>query len=226
MKKLIAFVFCASVAACSPVPAAELMITYDSLPDLKSQQMEMIRHGYAKEDNDYARILLNLKDSFPSNRQAPECIAIDNDLQLFPKFSDVKLAYKYTLPDAIKPASIIGASPLGLFVDERHGWSGFKVFFKTNDLTTCSFGYIDISLSGGNIALKPEDENFSINHKKGYKLTTGSKASGFVYSANWYDKTHVSMLDCATLKFERRGLENAEILANIIEGQGIQKSAG
>lgn len=224
MKKLSILFLCASIAACSPIPAAALSISSDSIPELKEMQMEMIRNGYYKEYTEYAQVLIHLKDRIKYHKPSNPKFNDNDDLYIYKKFTDVRLAYKAKLPRGINPSSIIGASPLGMYLKDRHGWTGFKLYFKHNPETICSLASINLTLAEGDIVLNKDEQNFSVNKKPGFKLTSGSKQSGFIYSVNWYDKKYIYMLDCATLKFKRRGLENAEIIANVIEGQDKRKS--
>lgn len=171
------------------------------------------------EFNDYAKMLNDLKFTYKADNTKPRTTFIteDEDLELYPKFTDVKLAFKTNINTIITPKNIIAVAPLGMYVAEAKGWTGFKIFFETDEKTTCAYAFINLKLSNGGVFLSDSDQNFFINKKHGFQTSSGNKKSGFIYTINWYDSQHVHMLDCANVAFDKKGNDKTKQLAVLID---------
>jgi hypothetical protein len=189
----------------------------DSINTSNQEKSGNAEDDYNDEFNDYAKMLNEFRFSYNPSKARPEMIIEDEDLELYPKFSDLKLALNSNISSIITPNKLIAAAPLGTYLQEKKGWTGFKLFYKEDKDTTCAYAFINLALSHGKIILADEDQNFFVGTKHGYKLSSGTDKSGYVYSVNWYDSEHVHMLDCATVKYDVQGINKTVKIANQID---------
>ena len=172
--------------------------------------------SYYKEDSDYARLLLSLKTGYRVDREQD----IDEDVnqELQENLGKLKLANPAVIPRSLEKLNIIGATAMGLYIKDKNGWSGYKLFFTLDADTTCAYSFLDLSLSKDKVKLEHGTMRVTVNGKQAYKLAYGSKPSGYVYAVNWYDDDKVYALDCATKRFNKNMLAAIIAMADAIDG--------
>ena len=188
---------------------------------LNNIQSHIITYGYHEEDNEYAKYLLGLKHEvnmkvLPSFTDSSG----ENDFLKDPK--KLKLATPKNFPSFLMKKNLLGSAPIGSWVKDKKGWSGYKLFFEQDKKTVCAFSYFNLSLSGGKV-LPYEGEKEYIGEKEASSETTGSPNSGFVYSISWFTPDEVKILDCAQANFDESEIKRVKIYAEQIEKSNILK---
>lgn len=198
----------------------KLVIPKEITAKFIDQQRELKSKGYIEEDSQYSRYLLSI--------QAPQFGSsnivggrVEEDTNMKPYLKDIKVAFQVTVPKIIENKNIIGFAPMGSFIREKNGWSGYKIFFNMQDNTVCSYSFMDLNLSGGKIFHDEDDKKYTINSKPGLQDVRGSYNSGFMYSVHWYGDNTMNMLECAQTGFNKDKIELVKSIAIKIDSNTL-----
>lgn len=181
------------------------------------RQHEMKQKGYHEENNRYAHYLLGLKRSAPDEIRAFRGTQNKADSHLKQNYQDIKLAFDFkTLP--IDKTKIIGYAPVGSYVKSpTEGWNGIKVFFEDKNIGICAYEFTDLQLSNGGVMLTKEYTKYIVHNKPTFISIEGNDESGYVYTIRWYNSIKVSMVDCATPKYDTAVTKKIIALAEKID---------
>lgn len=201
------------IASTQKAPSLPLEMKHN----LEEVQSQVENKGYYEVDNDYASFLLNIEHDY-SSKNLPDFINVNGENDFFKSPNKLKLANIKNFPSYIMQKNIIGSTPLGSWVKDKHGWSGYKIFFKQDHNLTCAFSYFNLRLSGGRV-LPVENVKEYIKGKEASSEVKGSNQFGFVYSVSWFTPDEVKILDCAQSKFDKNQLERLKQYAALIENE-------
>jgi hypothetical protein len=175
---------------------------------------KIANNGFFQEDSDYAVFLLTVDPvrqalpTFMDNNQENDFVLSLSELNMSPEM-------KAKFPKYLSENKIIGASHLGMWVEDKKTWSGFNVFFQ-NKKQRCAYSYMNLSLSNGMI----DDISGTteiVNKKPAASDVAGSENTGYVYSITWFGNNEVKTLDCATKSFDPNGVKSVKKLANLLD---------
>ncbi|MDF1684150.1 MAG: hypothetical protein P1U36_05790 [Legionellaceae bacterium] len=204
------FTYIASANTNNP-PALPLEIKQN----LEQVQFQMDNQGYHETNNDYATFLLNLEHDH-SVKKLPDFINVNGENDFLKDPKKLQIVDKKKLPTYVKKNEIIGSTPLGSWVKEKNGWSGYKLFFKKNNNLVCAYSYFNLHISGGKVLPSDHVKEY-IKGKEASSEVKGSNQSGFVYSVSWFTPEEVKILDCAQRHFDKDQLERVRKYASLIE---------
>ena len=202
---------------------ALLMSGTPSLPtelkdSLKSIKKQIKTKGYYESDNEYAKFLINLENENSTNL-LPTFMDENGENDFIKDPNKLKLAVQKKFPSYIMKKEILGTTPIGSWIKNKNGWSGYKLFFKQNKLTTCAFSYFNLSMSNGHVMPSNNDnEKEYIGEKESSSEVSGNEKSGYIYSVMWFTSDEVKVLDCAQSEFTKNEINSVKKLAELIDG--------
>ena len=190
-------------------------LSHELNDQLKLIRFQMREQGYYKQENDYAKFLMGLKNNQPATR-LPNFIDEHGENDFIKEPEQLKVAVKKVFPSYIMKKEVLGATHLGSWVESKGGWSGYKIFFKQDKHTMCSYSYFDLSLSGGKV-LPTDDKKEYIGTKESASEVIGDTTSGYVYSVSWFTPKTVKILDCAQAQFNKKELDLVKKYALLVD---------
>ncbi|MEI6096061.1 MAG: hypothetical protein WCR08_11505 [Gammaproteobacteria bacterium] len=195
------------------VPRSKLNLSKEQLALGKKAEEEMNTLGYAIDNSDRPKELLNMRHEAKSHFRIQSAKAMsDTNTGLRPKVENLKLAFKFKGVSQSKDQHtpkmalenkiiLIGAAPQGGFHENKGGWSGAVQFFEMKNIGTCSYGLMNVKASNTAAELAIEDVTYLVNKKATITTVYGSPSTGFIYKVEWYDNENFHELECANMTY-------------------------
>jgi hypothetical protein len=204
------------------VPRALMNLPEDIIIQGQKEEKEYAEKGFIEKFTMRPKELLKIDETFANSNFIKEDMSHERSTGLSPSISNLKLAFKFpNLSKSLMSSNgmhMLAATPMGGFHEEKGGWSGASQFFTVNNIGTCSYDIMNVSVSNTATELAQEDVSYTINNKATVLLSPeGNEMSGYIYSLKWYDNENFHTLECANMNYSKQMNDDVIELAKKID---------
>lgn len=168
------------------------MISNALAKELDNRNNELVNKGYYETESDYAQFLLKRPSTAQDEIRQFNTENSSIDTHLKGSYIEIPLAFNPHDMSWLNGFNVIGYAAVG--TNTQSGWSGLKSFFTDEILGSCSYTYLDLKASEGQVFGAKSNENSS---------SVEGNQNGYLYTLSWYKNYEVNTLECAKLNYDR-----------------------